>query len=80
VAQAAARAGVPAVALVGRLDLTQEVQRAAGFAEVRALTELEPDLERCRREAAGLLARSARILAETSPLLRSSRRDPIGQA
>jgi glycerate kinase len=68
VAQAAARAGVPAVALVGRLALTREQLRSAGFAEARALTELESDLERCRREAAALLSRSARILAETSPL------------
>ncbi len=74
VAQAAARAGVPAVALVGRLLLTHEQLRSAGFAEVRALTELEPDLERCRRDAPALLTRLARTLAETSPLLRADDR------
>jgi glycerate kinase len=71
VAQAAARAGVPTVALVGRLLLTHEQLRSAGLAEVRALTDLEPDLERCRREAPALLTRLARTLTETSPLLRA---------
>ena len=55
VAQAAARAGVPVVALVGRSALADEEARAAGFAEVHALTHLEPDLERCQRDASTLL-------------------------
>jgi glycerate kinase len=70
VAQAAARAGVPVVALVGRSGLTAQQAGAAGFADVRALTDLEPDLERCRRDAAVLLAALARTFAETSPLVR----------
>jgi glycerate kinase len=69
VAQAATRAGVPVVALVGRSALTVDEAWAARFADVRAITELEPDLERCQRDAAPLLTSLARGLAETSPLL-----------
>jgi len=69
VAQVAARAGVPVVALVGRCTLTAEAATQAGFAAVHALTDIEPDLDRCQREAATLLASLARRLAETSPLL-----------
>jgi glycerate kinase len=69
VAQASIRAAVPVVALVGRSGLTSEQKRAAGFADVRALTDLEPDLERCQRNAPALLASLARTFAEISPLL-----------
>jgi hypothetical protein len=65
VAQAAARAAVPVVAFVGRLALTADEARAAGFADVRALT----DLERCQRAAATLLTSLARHFVETSPLV-----------
>jgi glycerate kinase len=64
VAQAAARAGVPTVALVGRLRLTEDQVRTAGFAGARALTDLEPDVERCRQDAARLLSRLARALID----------------
>ena len=67
VAQAAARAGVPVVALAGRSALADDEARAAGFAEVHALTHLEPDVERCQRDASTLLVSLARRLAETSP-------------
>jgi glycerate kinase len=69
VAQAAARVGVPVVALVGRSAISADEAKAAGFAEVHALTDLEPDLERCQRAAAPLLTSLAQHLAETSPLL-----------
>jgi glycerate kinase len=69
VAQAAGGAGVPVVALVGRSGLTADEASSAGFAAVHALTELEPDLERCLRDAATLLTALARRFAETSPLL-----------
>jgi glycerate kinase len=68
VAQAAARAGAPVVAFVGRSALTPEEAEAAGFAEVHALTDIEPDLERCQRAAATLLTSLAKRFAETSPL------------
>jgi len=69
VAQAATGAGVPVVALVGRSTLTADELTAAGFAAVHALTDIEPDLERCRRDAANLLSTLARRFAETSPHL-----------
>jgi len=69
VAQAATRAGVPAVAFVGRCALTADEARAAGFTEVHALTDIEPDLQRCQGEAATVLAALARRFAETSPLV-----------
>ena len=72
VAQAAARAGVPVVVLVGRSTLTDEEARAAGFAEMHALTHLEPDLERCQRDASTLLMSLARRLAQTSPQFRAA--------
>jgi glycerate 2-kinase len=72
VAQAAARAGVPVVALVGRSALPAEEARAAGIAEVHALTHLEPDLERCQRDASTLLVSLARRLAQTSPQFRAA--------
>src|SRR6266536_338642 len=67
VAQAAARAAVPVVAFVGRSALTADEARAAGFTEVHALTDIEPDLERCQRAAATLLTALARQFAETAP-------------
>lgn len=69
IARAAARVGVPVIALVGRSALSGEEITAAGFAEVHALTDLEPDVERCQRAAAPLLTSLARRLAETSPHL-----------
>jgi glycerate 2-kinase len=69
VAQAAGKAGVPVVALAGRSMLPADEAAAAGFAEVHALTDVEPDLERCQRDAVRLLALLAQRLAETSPTL-----------
>jgi glycerate 2-kinase len=69
VARSARAAGVPVVAFVGRTQLDDDRARAAGFDEVHALTDVEPDLERCRREAAALLSALARRFAQTSPLV-----------
>jgi glycerate kinase len=68
VAQAATRVGVPVVAFVGRCELTDDEARSAGFAAVRALTDLEPDRGRSQQNAAILLTALARRFAETSPL------------
>ncbi|MCY7396487.1 MAG: glycerate kinase [Nocardioides sp.] len=57
VAAAAGRARVPVVALVGRLDLHPDQVRGAGFVQVRALLELQPDVDAAVRDAAGLLTR-----------------------
>ncbi|MGI4896125.1 MAG: glycerate kinase [Janthinobacterium lividum] len=62
VAAAAARLGAPVVVLSGRRLLTEETWRAAGFADARALSDLEPDTARCIAEAGGLLERLAHDL------------------
>jgi glycerate 2-kinase len=59
VARAATEHGVPVVALAGVLEVARRELRAAGFEEAHALTDLEPDEERCRAEAAPLLERLA---------------------
>nr|WP_328808105.1 glycerate kinase [Nonomuraea antri] len=63
VAQAAAKAGVPVVAVCGRRTLTDDELRAAGIEAAYALTDLEPDPARCMAEAAPLLDRLTRRLA-----------------
>jgi glycerate kinase len=80
VAKASAHAGVPVVALVGRSALEDEEARAAGFAEVHTLTHLEPDRERCHREASALLVLLARRLAQTSPLFGATGAAPADSA
>jgi glycerate kinase len=55
VAQAAAKAGVPVVAVCGRRTLSDADLQAAGITAVYALTDLEPDPARCMAEAATLL-------------------------
>lgn len=59
VAAAAAAAGVPVVALCGRLEVTPEQLRAVGISSARALLELQPDPGLAQRDAAELLARLA---------------------
>jgi glycerate kinase len=56
VARRARAAGVPCLALAGSVRLPAEELRAAGFAAAHGLVELEPDLDRARAGAAGLLA------------------------
>jgi glycerate kinase len=63
VAAAAARAGVPVVAVAGRLALDPDRLHAAGIAAAYALTDIEPDLQRCLAEAGPLLERLATNLA-----------------
>ncbi len=63
VARAAARLGVPVVAVAGRSTLRARELAAAGIAAVYPLTDLEPDLERCHAEAAGLLRRAGQLIA-----------------
>lgn len=62
---ARAAAGVPTVAVCGRCELAPDQVRAAGLAQVFALTDLEPDLDRCRREAAPLLRELAGQVARS---------------
>jgi glycerate 2-kinase len=63
VATAAAAAGVPVVAVCGRSLLTVDRLRAAGIRQAYALTDIEPDLQRCLTEAGPLLEQRARALA-----------------
>ncbi len=63
VAAAAAAAGVPVVAVAGRLALAPDRMRAAGIAAAYALTDIEPDVRRCLTEAGPLLERLATRLA-----------------
>jgi len=59
VARAATAHGVPVVALAGQVSVPEPQLRAAGIEEAHALTDLEPDLARCRADAAALLERLA---------------------
>jgi glycerate kinase len=63
VARAAARHGVPVVAVAGRNTLTGAELAAAGIAAVYPLTAVEPDLERCQAEAAALLHQVGQMIA-----------------
>lgn len=56
VARRAAAAGVPCLAVAGRVALGPDELAAAGFADAHALTEVEPDVARCLAEPATLLA------------------------
>jgi len=56
VSAAAARAGVPVVAVCGRNLLSERQLAAAGITAAYALTDLEPDVSVCLREPARLLA------------------------
>ena len=63
VAAAAGRAGVPVVAVAGRLALSPDRLRAAGIEAAYALTDLESDLATCLSDAGPLLERLAARLA-----------------
>ncbi|GAA0525201.1 glycerate kinase [Saccharopolyspora subtropica] len=64
VAARAAAEGVPVVAVAGRCQLAPERLREAGIEGVYALADVEPDAQRCIREAATLLADVAEQLAK----------------
>jgi len=63
VARAAGRHGIDVVAVAGRSTLTAAELGAAGIAAAYPLSDLEPDLERCRAEAASLLHRVGQMIA-----------------
>ena len=63
VARAAARLGIPVVAVTGRSTLTEAELAAAGIAAVYPLSDLEPDPERSRAEAARLLHQAGQMIA-----------------
>jgi glycerate kinase len=55
VARAAARAGVPVVAVAGRLQLSSQRLQEAGISAAYALSDLEPDASRSMANASSLL-------------------------
>ena len=73
VARAAARAGVPVVAVCGRTTLTPEQQKDSGFRQVYPLTSLEAKVEICIAEAGPLLEQLGKhIGAELADLTRAA--------
>lgn len=64
VARAAARAGVPTVAVSGRRALTGEQLRRAKIHAAYALSDIESDPERCFRQAGPLLEQLTVAIAE----------------
>jgi len=67
VALAAAEAGVPVMALVGRLAVSPEELDKVGISGARAILEIEPDLARAQSNAATLLSTLAEQLTATLP-------------
>jgi glycerate kinase len=63
VATAAVAAGIPVVAVCGRNRLSAESLRAAGIVAVYALTDLEPDVDKCIAEPTPLLVRIGELIA-----------------
>jgi glycerate kinase len=55
VARAAGRLGVPVVAVAGVCELTDAELQAVGIRAAYALSDIEPDVERCMRDAGTLL-------------------------
>ena len=62
VARAAARAGIPVIAVCGRTTLTAEQLNAAGFQGTYALTGIEPDEQTCINEAGRLLEQLGELI------------------
>lgn len=63
VARAAARRGIPVIAVAGRSTLTADQARAEGITAIYPLTELEADQARCMADAAVLLEQLGRAIA-----------------
>ena len=64
VAIAAVDAGVPVVAVSGGRDLDDARLHAAGFTAAYALTDIEPDVQKCIDQPLPLLERLGRAIAE----------------
>lgn len=64
VARVAARAGVPVIAVAGRRSLTGEQLRRARIQAAYALTDIEPDVERCIHQAGRLLEQLTVAIAD----------------
>ena len=64
VARAAAKAGIPVVAVAGRLQLSPQRVQEAGISAAYPLTDMEPDLARCIANASPLLRRAGAQIAK----------------
>lgn len=80
VARAAARAGVPVVAVCGRTTLTPEQQKDSGFRQVYPLTSLEAEVEICIAEAGPLLEQLGKNIGVELADLVLARSAPPGSA
>lgn len=63
VADAARRAGLTVVAVCGRNALTSQQISESGIAAAYALTDIEPDVEKCMTQGEDLLARLGELIA-----------------
>ena len=79
VARAAARRGLPAIAVAGRSCLTAAQLRTAGLHAVYSLTALEPDAGVCMRDAPRLLRQTGELIARDLARGRTSGLLPSGQ-
>ena len=75
-ADAAEAAGVPVVAVSGGRDLDDDRLHAAGFVAAYALTDIEPDVQKCIADA-GAAARAARPADRRGPARRMTEQ-PLG--
>ncbi|WP_422934279.1 glycerate kinase [Sinomonas sp. P47F7] len=64
VAAEARAQGVPVIAVCGRTQLDAAARAAAGFSAVHALTDLEPDVEVCLRDARRLVRDAGRLIGQ----------------
>ncbi len=78
VTAAAARVGVPVVAVVGRNQLTLQQANRSGMTGIRSLAEIEPDLARCVADAGVLLHEMGRRVASDWMGARATRRVAAG--
>ncbi|MBF6137116.1 glycerate kinase [Nocardia otitidiscaviarum] len=67
VRDAARAAGVPVMAVAGRIQLSADQLREAGFTAHLALSDLEPSPERCMADAAAILERIGQRIGAKSP-------------
>jgi glycerate 2-kinase len=72
VAQAAARRGIPVIAVAGRSTLTEDELARAGIAAVYTLSDLEPDPARSSAEADLLLRRVGQSIAHATQVVTTS--------
>ena len=81
VARAAARAGVPVVAVCGRTTLTPSQQKDSGFRQVYPLTSLESKVEICIAEAGPLLEQLGKYIgAALADLTQAATTTPANSA